>query len=159
MWFSFVMWIWLYLYYIDLTEIPSNLFHTIWQDIRPLMLHCLHWCSTEQTCQCLNVCLPHEVSMKLNVQSLSISLCTHFLHCGGGGAEHQLQVCLRSGGDLWARGRWLWINTASIETQTAPLGVLFKPVPLSWAEPGSSCHTAATTVTLHVSLLRQKYSF
>lgn len=50
-------------------------------------------------------CLPDEVSVQLNVQSLAISLSTELLHSCAGGAQHQLQVCLGSGGGLWAWGR------------------------------------------------------
>lgn len=51
----------------------------------------------------VNLCdsLPDKVSVKLNIKSLSISLSTQLLHCGAGGAEHQLQVGLGSGGGLW----------------------------------------------------------
>lgn len=61
--------------------------------------------------------------MELNIQSLSIPLSTQLLHCGTGGAEHQLQVCLRGRGGLWASGRQLGVHCAPIQTHTAPLGV------------------------------------
>lgn len=49
-------------------------------------------------------CLPDQVSMELNVQSLAVSLCTELFHGSAGGAEHQLQVCLGSRGGLRAGG-------------------------------------------------------
>lgn len=63
--------------------------------------------------------------MKLNIESLSVPLSTQVLHCSTGGAEHQLQVCLRGGGGLWAGGRWLGVHCAPIQAHTAPLGVPF----------------------------------
>lgn len=103
--------------------------------------------------------LPHQVSVKLNVEAPSVSLSTQLLHRGAGGAEHQLQICLRGGAGLRARGRWLWIHGAPVETHTAPPRVPIQPVPLSGSEPGFSRHAAATPVALHVALLTQKYSF
>lgn len=97
--------------------------------------------------------------MKLNVEAPSVSLSTQLLHRGAGGAEHQLQVCLRSRAGLRARGPWLWLHGAPVETHTAPPGVPIEPLPLSGSKPGFSRHTATTPVPLHVALLTQKYSF
>lgn len=103
--------------------------------------------------------LPDEVSVKLNVEAPSVSLSTQLLHRGAGGAEHQLQVCLRSGAGLRARGRRLWIHRAPVETHAAPPCVPVEPVSLSGSKPGFSRHAATTPVPLHVALLTQKYSF
>lgn len=97
--------------------------------------------------------------MQLNVEALSVPLSTQLLHCGAGRAEHQLQVCLRGGGRLRARGGWLRVNCAAIQTHTAPLGVPLEPVPLSWSKPGLSRHTAAAPIALYVALLTQRESF
>lgn len=78
----------------------------------------------------ISVYLPEQVSMQLNIESLSVSLGTQLLHRGSGGAEHQLQVCLRGGGGLGARGRGLGINCAPIQTHTPPLGIPLEPVSL-----------------------------
>lgn len=103
--------------------------------------------------------LPDEVSVKLNVEAPSVSLSTQLLHRGAGGAEHQLQVCLRSGAGLRARGRRLWIHRAPVETHAAPPCVPVEPVSLSGSKPVFSRHAATTPVPLHVALLTQKYSF
>lgn len=101
--------------------------------------------------------LPDEVSVKLNVEALSVPLSAQLLHRGAGGAEHQLQVCLRSGGGLRAGGHRLWIHGAPVETHAAPPGVPFQPVPLSGSKPAFSRHAAAAPVPLHVALLTQEY--
>lgn len=75
---------------------------------------------TLETCVCI---LPDQVSVQLNIESMSVPLSAQFLHCGGGGAEHQLQVCLGGGGGLWTRCRWLGVHCPPIQTHTAPLGV------------------------------------
>lgn len=103
--------------------------------------------------------LPHQVSVELNVEAPPVSLSTQLLHRGAGGAEHQLQVCLGSGAGLRARGRWLWIHRAAVETHAAPPRVPVQPVPLSGSKPGFPGHAAATPVPLHVALLTQKHSF
>lgn len=104
-------------------------------------------------------CLPDQVSMELNVQCLAVPLSAELLHGGAGGAEHQLQVCLGSRGGLRARGCLLRIHCATVQTHTAPLGVSFKPVPLTRPEPGLPRHAAPTPVSLDVALLRQKVLF
>lgn len=97
--------------------------------------------------------LPDQVSMKLDIESLSIPLGTQLLHSSAGGAEHQLQVCLRGGRSLWASGRWLRVHCPPIETHTAPLSVPLQPVPLPRTKSRLPCHTATTSITLDVALL------
>lgn len=97
--------------------------------------------------------------MKLNIESLSIPLSTQLLHCGACGAKHQLQVSLWGGGGLWAWSWGLRVHCPAIQTHTAPLGVPLQPVPLPWSKSGLSCHTATTTIPLHVALLTQNELF
>lgn len=97
--------------------------------------------------------------MELNIEALSVPLSTQLLHCGGGGAEHQLEVRLRGGGGLRSRGRGLRIHRGPVQTHAAPLGVPLQPVTLSGSESGLPGHTAAAPIPLHVALLTRKESF
>lgn len=116
-------------------------------------------CVWEAGCVGVTASLPDEVSVKLNVEAPPVSLGTQLLHRGPGGAEHQLQVCLKSGAGLRARAGWLRIHGAPVETHAAPPSVPVEPVPLPGSEPGFPARAAAAPVALHVALLTQKHSF
>lgn len=94
--------------------------------------------------------------MQLNIESLSIPLGTELLHGGTGGAQDQLQVCLRGRRGLGARGGRLGVYCPPIQTHTAPLGIPFEPVSLPGSKTGLSCHTAPTPISLHVPLQKHR---